>query len=100
MKPVPPITRTRILLTAAPTPWQDGKRLQNAFSRCDPDDHEFQVVRTVVPERVRLVQQDRHGVTLVNLGALAVYHRLAIALQYEIDLFDPGMAMRSLGGAW
>jgi phosphoenolpyruvate carboxykinase (GTP) len=62
---------------------------------CDPNDHEFKVVRTAVLESVRFVQQHRDGVALVNLGGFTVHGCLAVTVQYEINFFDAGVPMRA-----
>ena len=73
--------------------------LQNALLGGDPDDHEFEVARTRVLERVRFVQQDRHRVTLMDLDRVPIHLCLAVAVQDEVDFFDSGVPVRSFGRA-
>src|SRR6266481_8219503 len=88
-------SRQMKLLPRSPHRTQLG--FENSFLAGDPDDHELQIVRAGIPERVRLIQQDGHTVALADRSVFVIHLRLAFAVKNVINLFDSRMPVQPFG---
>jgi hypothetical protein len=72
-------------------------RIQGVLLGGYPNDHQFQICRSLIYKGVRFVKTKWHGIALMDLCRFVVDSNLTVPVEHVVDLFDAFVSMQSVG---